>query len=476
MGEPAQAVAGRPGVVWRPQPGPQTALLSCPCFEVLYGGARGGGKTDGMLGDFAAHAGRYGKDASGVFFRRRAKNLEDVIRRSLAIYSPLGASFVGGNTDTWTFPNGATLKFRHLWDEKAAEDYQGHAYTRVYFEELSQWPDSRAIDRLRATLRSAAGVPTGFRATTNPGGPGHNWVKARYVAPAPGGYVPILDPETGKDRVFIPARLEDNRILTDADPEYERVIMGAGSAALVKAWRWGDWDIVAGGFFDAVWRGDRHVLPSLDPPAGRGSFRRSFDWGSASPASLGLWWESDGNPLDSLGGRIFPRGSLIRFAEWYTVAKDRGGLVRPNEGLRINNQDLGAGIAKRSQGRRWRNCVADPSIFAEQGGPSIYDQMREGAKALGGIAFDRADNSRVAGWQRVLDMLGEAAKDVPERPGLWVTEDCVDFIRTVPVLQADQRNPDDLDTDAEDHAADDTRYAVMAARRGMQTAGVVGLY
>lgn len=446
--------------IWKPQPGPQTALISCHIFEVFYGGARGGGKTDGMLGDFIIHSNRYGKYAKGVFFRRTYKQLEEVQNRAWELFPKLGAIWVGG-TQTWVFPNGATLKMRHLWDEKDAENYQGHSYTWICIEEATNWPTPAAIDRIRATLRSPHGVPCHLRLTGNPGGAGHNWVKQRYITPAPAGYTKITDPESGEERIFIPSRLEDNPALIENDPHYERRLLQSGSAALVKAWRFGIWDIVAGGFFDDVWNPDRHVLMPFEIPQ-TWTFRRSFDWGSAKPSSLGLWAISDGTGADQIG-QHFPRGSFIRIGEWYTVERDSQGYVKANVGMGLSNKELGAGIVARKGDRKWQGCVADPSIFIKAGGPSIYDQMRQGAREAGGMfAFSKADNNRVAGWQKMRDMLKSASEETPEAPGLWIFENCTDWIRTVPILQRDQRNPDDVDTDAEDHAADEARYCLMS--------------
>jgi hypothetical protein len=200
---------------WKPQyradgsRGPQFALLTCPYTEVFFGGARGGGKTSGMLGHWLAHAQRYGSKARGVFFRRRFKQLEEVQRQCNELFPKLGASY-GKAEAMWTFPNGATLRLRHLWDAQAAESYQGWALTWICLEELTNWPTLKPMNKLRGTLRSSDGVKCVLMATGNPGGPGHNVVKARYIDPAPQGYTPIVDAESGETRVFIPSRLEDN--------------------------------------------------------------------------------------------------------------------------------------------------------------------------------------------------------------------------------------------------------------------------
>lgn len=462
-------------VVWSPHPGPQTHLVTCPVHEICFGGARGGGKTDGAIGKWIDHANKYGSAAHGVFFRRRFKQLEEVLKRTHEIFPKIGAVY-SVSTATWTFPNGATLKLRHLWDVRDAEDYQGHQYTFLVFEEATNWPTSLPMDALRGTLRSAAGVQTHIILTSNPGGPGHNWVKARYVSPNPRGYQIITDPDTGIQRVFIPSKLDDNPTLMKNDPTYEARLKQSGPPSLVRAWRFGDWDIVAGGFFDDVFRQDRHVLPQFQIPK-EWQIGMSFDWGSSKPASLGIFAKvTNPHPQGYDLPRFFPRGSVIRISEWYTVAYDDYKNLKPNTGRKLSNEDLGAGIARRM--KKWwtpKITVADPSIFTEQGGPSIYEQMRKGAKEEQyNLVLNKADNNRITGWQTMRDMLEEAGKDKPERPGLWVMENCEHWLRTVPVLQSDMTEPDDVDTDSEDHAADDTRYFVMAKPRVARVEKITG--
>jgi hypothetical protein len=198
-------------VAWSPRGNPaQLALLKCPVFEVFFGGARGGGKTDGMLGEWAQHAGRYGKDAVGLMLRRTRTELIETIERSRAIYGPLGWTY-NETEKMWRATNGARLRFAYLERDADAELYQGHSYTRVYVEEIGTFPSPAPIFKLMATLRSSAGVPVGFRATGNPGGPGHQWVKARYIDPAPLGNRIIRDEQTNLKRVFIPSKVDNNR-------------------------------------------------------------------------------------------------------------------------------------------------------------------------------------------------------------------------------------------------------------------------
>jgi len=226
-------------VIWAAQPGPQTALISCPIGDIFFGGARGGGKTDGAIGDWIAHQQPYGKDARGVWFRRSLPEIEGAQARMFGLFTALGARFIV-QSRTWLFPNGATLRLRYLETDADAARYQGHSYSAIYLDELTTWASSVPVDMLRATLRSAAGVPTRMVATGNPGGKGHDWVKRRYIEPAK-----PMQPFVGEDgtqRVFIPSRLSDNVALTTADPGYIDKLRAAGPEWLVRAWLEGDWD------------------------------------------------------------------------------------------------------------------------------------------------------------------------------------------------------------------------------------------
>lgn len=442
-------------VLWSPQPGPQTALLECPIFEVFYGGARGGGKTESSIGDWLQHSSLYGEGAIGIFFRRKLVQLAEVIARTKQIFPKLGAKY-NEQQKTWTMANGARLKFAYLEKDADAEEYQGHNYTRVYVEEVTNFPSPAPIDKLRATLRSGTGVPVGMRLTGNPGGAGHNWVKKRYIDPNPRGYQVIAEEcEIELDgvkqivslsRVFIPSKIGDNQLLMRNDPTYILRLRQSGSEALVKAWLEGNWDIVDGAFFDE-WDELAHVLPTEAFLALRNpgmTFFRAFDWGSAKPFSVGWYALLDKEYL--LGERRLPKGALVKYREWY-------GSTGPNKGLKMTADLVAQGIVNRERGERIRYGVADPSIFIRDGGPSIGETM-----AIHKCAWRRADNKRKAGWeqlrQRLVGQLG--------LPMLYICDACEDTIRTLPTLQHDDIDPEDLDTEAEDHAADETRYAVMS--------------
>lgn len=450
-----------PVVHWEPMPGPQTALIQCPVFEVFYGGARGGGKTEGSLGDWLQHSNEYGPLANGVFFRREQQQLDEVIARSRFIFEPLGAKF-NQQKSSWVMPEGGRLKFRYLDRDKDAEAYQGHSYTRLYIEEATNFPSFAPIKKLFGTLRSADGVPTGIRLTGNPGGPGHAWVYDRYIKPAPAGYavltdtieVPGMAPMT-KERVFIPSRLADNVQIMRKDPGYVANLASSGSAALVRAWLLGDWTSPVGAYFTQFSR-HRHVLPAKFTdliPTNALRFG-AFDWGYSAPFSFGWFAVSDG----TWG---LPRGALLLYKEWY------GSTGKPNEGLRLDAPEVARGIFARIGKERLSYIAADPSTFKRDGGPSIMEKF-----AIEQVMMRRADNARLTGWDTVRQHLngrlgppGTGASYVqgpPAPPLFYILDCCEDTIRTLESVAADPNKPDDVDTDAEDHAADMVRYGLMS--------------
>jgi len=443
-----------PTIIWSPQPGPQTALLQCPVFEVFYGGARGGGKTEASIGDWLQHSDQWGENAIGLFVRRTLTQLKEVIARTKVLFPKVGGKF-NEQKSMWTMANGARLYFAHLERDSDAENYQGWNLTRLYVEEATNFPNPSPIMKLKACLRSGVGVPVGMRLTGNPGGPGHKWVKERYIDPAPEGYKVIRESEDIEvggemvhvelDRVFIPAKLTDNQMLLRSNPAYVLQLRSVGSEALVRAWLNGDWSIIDGVFFDCF-SYSQHVLDrtwAAKIPAGAHCFR-AMDWGSARPFCVGWYALSDG----SWG---LPEGALLKYREWY-------GASGPNKGLKMEVEGVAAGILQRETEDRltlW-NCVADGQIFARDGGPSIGERF-----AAAGVTWRRADKERLAGWQEVRNrLIGNEAG-----PGLFLLDCCEATIDQLQTCQHEDLNSEDLDTDAEDHALDELRYACMSRPR-----------
>lgn len=438
-------------LIWRPQEGPQKALVDCPLPLVFFGGARGGGKTDGVLGKWAIKAERYQESFNGIAFRRTTVSFEDAVERARQILVPeLGWSFsMGGNRPLFTHKRGARVSFRYLDRVMDADEYQGRNLTDVWIEEAGQYPQPDPIDKLFATLRSAAGVPVQMILTANPGGAGQHWLRERFGLhpfPAKPRWLKVAINEGEIDAAVIPSRIGDNRILLAAQPDYVDRLRLTGSAELVRAWLEGDWSAVEGAFFDG-WSERRHVVVPFDVPPDWPRFR-SMDWGYAAPFSVG-WWAvaSDGVPG-------IPRGCLVRYREWY-------GASAPNKGLRLDAEAVARGILERTdEGERIAYTVSDPSMFAQDGGPSLAERM-----AKVGLWAKPGDNRRVGklgalgGWDQ---MRARLRGDADGLPMLVAFDTCRDFIRTVPVLQHDPMRPEDLDTEAEDHVADEARYACMS--------------
>lgn len=447
-------------------------FLSCPLRECLLEGTRGGGKTDALLMDFAQHVGQgYGAAWQGILFRNTYPQLEDVVGKSKRWFRQIftGAKFNAGDY-VWRWPSGEQLFLRHFNRSDDYWNYHGHEYPWIGWEELTNWPTADCYDSMFACNRTThSTVPLKIRATTNPYGRGHSWVKAMFIDPAPVGVVisdereipAIVNGQLVREKVLVKrvtlhsSYLENPKLLL-ADPMYLANIEKITDENKRKAWLWGDWDINAGGMFDDVWSASRHVLPHFDIPE---SWRidRSFDWGSSAPFSVGWWAESSGESAMVAGKpRTFPRGTLIRIAEWY------GWNGKANEGVRMLATEIAQGIRARERdmgiAHRVRPGPADSAIFETQNGICIADDM-----ARNGVTWERADKgpgSRRNGWERVRSMLAASLAEPMERPGLLVMETCRQFVRTVPILPRSDRDPDDVDTDAEDHIGDELRYRV----------------
>lgn len=432
-------------IVWSPQPGPQKALIDCPVPEIFYGGARGGGKTDGVLGKYAIKAETYGEGFNALFCRKELPMLDDAIERSHYLYRAIDAEW-HEQKKLWRFPSGGRLRFRPLERVQDAEKYQGQNISDATVEEAGNYPDPAPIQRLNGVLRSVSGVPTQLILTGNPGGPGQNWIRQRYIDPNPLG-MEIIHQElpNGMEHryVFIPSKVENNLELLRNDPGYINRLYLVGSEELVKAWLEGDWNAIEGAYFDC-WSKDMEIRPVTLPD--HWLRFRSFDWGSAKPFSVG-WWAVASEDFIHPDGLI-PKGAMVRYREWY-------GSSGPNVGLKLTAEQVGEGIKSREDGEDIAYGVADPAIFAEDGGPSIAERM--------GNFWKPADNKRVAGNGRSggWDMMRQRMQG-DERPMIYTFTTCTDSIRTIPVLQHDQRKPEDLDTDMEDHAADEWRYACMS--------------
>jgi hypothetical protein len=473
-------------IVWMPQVGSQTLAYTCPHNELLYHGQRGASKTDMAVMDFAKDVGRgFGRHWHGIVFRESYKDLKDVIERSLEYYPRVfpGARY-NASEHEWHFPDGEYLLFRYISKLKDYKNYHGWQVPWMLFEELTSWPTPELYLKMHSCSRSKhpeVAKRVRIRATTNPLGPGHNWVKKRFQL---GGsnHTRVID-DNGITRCAIFGFLDENKILLRSDPKYKQRLINSckGNPLYIKAWIYGSWDVIAGGMFDDVWDPSIHVVEPFKVPDGW-RIDRSFDWGSSKPFSMGWWAQSDGSDyVDSAGNvNATVRGDLFRIGEWYG-----GDPEEPNKGLHMLSPSIAAGAVERelAMGIHER-CLpgpADPAIFTETDGKSIATGMSQMVRVQGtqfkGPTFTRADNSRVTGWERVRTMLGNAKpgpEGMREHPGLFVTRNCLKFQELFPVTQRDiERDPDDVNSDTEDHLQDEVRYRCKAAALGGATSGRV---
>lgn len=467
---------GGPPLTWEPQPGPQSLAVAAQFVtEIMFGGSRGGGKSDFLLGDFLQDI-DLGANWAGIIFRKSYPELEELIKRARQMYLPYGAIYKVAEK-TFVFPSGATLKMRHLDTELDADLYQGHQYAWIGWDEIGNWPNLNAYKKLKACLRNGA-VPLPYkriRCSANPGGVGHHAVKAYFVDPCPTGMelleateiIDQYDPATGQihklpwttTRMFIPSRVQDNKILMTNDPGYIARLHEIGSPELVKAWLEGDWNVITGAYFPEFSL-TKHVIAPFKIPSHWVCFR-CMDWGSATPFA-NYWNAVVSEPYELPDGRYLPTGAIVTYRELY------GWNGTPNVGLRWPATRVAQAILKAEvntqtgQKESITYGVIDPSAYSNQSGPSHAERM-----AMEGVMFRKADNNRIGGWDIVRDRLCglEGDPNIGYGVGIpmwYIFSTCPNLIRTLPALQHDLNDPEDCDTDGEDHAPDAMRYGLMS--------------
>jgi len=430
---------------WEPQPGPQTEFLRRNEYECLYGGAAGGGKTDAILGD-ALDAVEHPKYRA-LILRRTFKQLSKggaIIDRSFDIYKPLGARYLKGDYK-WTFPSGATIEFGHCESEKDIYNYQGSQYQRVYFDELTQFTEFQYKYMYSRVRSNYADIKARLRSTANPGGIGHAWVKRWFNPSQP--YIPMVDPETGLHRIFIPAKVWDNKFYNPnspecTDPQYVKglMMMPEDQRRMLLE---GDWDIFAGQFFN-MFRNNLHIVQPFSIPdnwlVGYG-----IDYGYRDPF---CWLEG------ALDMREYP--TLYITNELYQAD------VSPQENARA--------VCRMLKPRRYSSMVIGKDVRKKlpqkdeaETGVTILDLLAEG----GLDSLDMANDHRISGWAAISELLTwEGPIEMPKRfPRIKIFSTCANLIRTLPELIKDETYAEDIDRNGEDHAADALRYLVMSFYR-----------
>lgn len=337
-----------------------------------------------------------------------------------------------------TFPNGSRILFRYCDNEKDADRFQGTEVDVLFIDEATHQSEDK-YKKLSACVRGVNSFPKRIYLSMNPGGEGHHWVKRLFIDQK------YNEGENPNDYIFIQSLVTDNKALMESDPDYIRQLE-ALPPKLRKAWLEGDWNIFEGMFFeDFVDRPEHyedrqwsHVIEPFEIPDGWKIYR-SFDWGYNKPFSCG-WWAVDFD------------GVVYRILELYGCTKTA------NEGVKWTPPKVFEEIHRIETEHRWLKGksivgIADPAIWDAETGESIAD-----VAAKYHVFFQKGDNKRIPGWMQVHYRF---AFDENGYPMMYIFKNCKAFIRTIPLLQYDEHKPEDLDTDGEDHCADEVRYFLM---------------
>jgi len=488
-------------IVWQPIPGSSQELtVDTRCDHTLYHGTRGPGKTITQLMRFRRNVGiGYGSYWRGVIFDREFKNLSDLVAQSKRFFNNFddGAKFHESASDyKWVWPTGEELLFRHVKKLSDYDGFHGHEYPYIGWNELTKHPTADLYDKLMSTNRSSfvaelhtpknnkgeydtpdglplPPIPLEVFSTTNPSGPGHNWVKRRFINCAENGEVVsrsciVFDPRTKQDvevirtQVAIFGSYRENIYL---DPKYiaELDRLTANDKNLRAAWLEGSWDVTAGGALDDLWNKEVHVKPRFVVPK-NWRIDRALDWGSSHPFSVGWFAEANGEEAILPDGSKFcpPPGSLIQIAEWYGTEE-----IGTNKGLKLSAPDVAQGIIDREialleagwiESQPWPG-PADNQIrdVRESDVDTIEKKMSK--KGVRWVESDKSPGSRRNGLQLIRDRLEAALRG--EGPGLYFMRNCEASIETLPSLPRDEEKLDDVDTSSEDHCYDMVRYRVL---------------
>ena len=445
-----QAIEETANVLFKPNRGPQTDFLAAAEREVLYGGSAGGGKSYAMLSDPLRYMGH--PAFSGLLLRHTTEELRELVFKSQELYPKIWPGIKWSERKMqWTAPSGARLWMSYLDRDDDVLRYQGLAFSWIGFDELTQWSTPYAWNYMRSRLRSTApDLPIFMRATTNPGGRGHHWVKKTFIDPAPYNRAfDATDTETGEvlrypaghakagrplfKRRFIPARLSDNPYLAESG-DYEAMLLSMPEQQRRQLLD-GDWDIKEGAAFTEF---DRHihVIEPFDIPNNWVKFR-ACDYGYGSKSGV-VWFA------------VAPNEQLVVYRELYVskvLASDLADMII----------DLEAGDGTIRYG------VLDSSLWHKRGdtGPSLAEQMI--SRGCRWRPSDRSRGSRVAGKNEIHRRL--QVDEFTEEPRLVFFNSCTNVISQLPSIPLDKKNPEDIDTHSEDHLYDALRYGIMSRPR-----------
>lgn len=433
----------------------QKMFHASPANEILYGGAAGGGKTKAIVMDALFRCMKW-PNTTAVIFRRTYKELEDTDIKEANESYPEGVGTYNVGRHEFKLKNGSKILFRHCENEADRFDYSGLEVQWMYFDELTTFTQV-IYDFLKTRLRAkkSLGVVPIVRSASNPGNIGHGWVKKYFVDPAP--YMEIREQEIWSEALhrakkirtqYIPSLATENPHITD-DYIFE---LEQKPEALRNALLNGDWDSFEGQVFTEFVNDPRHyydrknthVIEPFDIPLDWPRYF-SFDFGYSDPFAC-QWWAID------------HKGTAYLYREWYGCVSNKADV-----GIKLTPEQIMSGILEREKEETENNLfisrVADSSIFDKDRGDSIADQMAPGYYGRHkGVVFTKCDKARLPGKMEVHERLKFNPDGVP---GMYIFNTCKDWIRTVPNLPYSDKKAEDIDTEAEDHDYDATRYFLM---------------
>ena len=404
----------------------QEQFINSEAFETLFGGAAGGGKSYGQLVDALLYALEYPKSKQ-IIFRRTFPDLEkSLIRVSLEFYPREAASY-NSSKHIWTFKNGSIIDFGYIDSENDVYQYQSAEYDVIRFDELTHFTEYMYTYMI-SRCRGANPYPKHIKSSTNPGGVGHSWVKERFIDIGAPNQIHEITLDNGKKStvIFIPSLVQDNMFLLDNDPDYiDRLELLPEKEK--QALLYGDWDIFDGQFFTEFDRKIHVIEPFVIPKDWR--IYRARDYGLDMCATLWIAMDYHMN--------------CYAYKELY-----ESDLIVSEAARKINE-------------------MTDEKIQIDYAPPDLWNRNRDTGKSTADIFAEngqyltKADNNRVTGWLAVHEWL-KIYKDEQGQPNskLKIFSNCVNLIRTLPALQHDEKNPNDVAVEPHEltHIPDALRY------------------
>ena len=404
----------------------QKAFIDATEGEVLFGGAAGGGKSYGQMVDALLFALKYPGSKQLVLRRTFAELDKSLIRTSLSLF-PREIYTFNSSSHTGKFKNGSLIDFGYCATENDVYQYQSAEYDVIRFDELTHFTEGQYI-YLISRVRGANSYPKQIKSSTNPGGVGHGWVKARFVDGGERGKAFIG--EDGMKRIFIPSLLDDNKFLRDGDPEYKKRLLALPEREK-KALLYGDWDIFEGQYFTEFSR-DKHIVEPFEIPIGWRKYR-TLDYGLDRLACLWI--------------AVSPDGKFYLYREYC-------------------ESNLPISSAARAILNR---TPAAEEIYATLAPPDLWSRSQESGRSKAslfseyGLNFTKTSNDRECGWLSLKELL----RTDGDGPRLKIFSHCTEIIRCLPSLTVDKLRPSDCDTEPHEitHAPDALRgFAIFYAR------------